>query len=101
MVLNDIFGNLEPGVAIESGAELLLIRNLIHEGKYGGVVCYSSGLGNISDNDIWGEEEERPFLCCLLFISCANMGAAALHKHAHIGQECCDHMCAITTWFAL
>ena len=53
MVLNDIFGNLEPGVAIESGAELLLIRNLIHEGKYGGVVCYSNAKGSVADNDIW------------------------------------------------
>ena len=55
MEYNDVFGNSEPGVAIESGAELLLMHNLIHEGKYGGIVCYSSGLGKVSENDIWGE----------------------------------------------
>jgi len=57
VVGNDIFGNTQAGVAVESGASPHIHGNWIHSGRASGVVYFEGGMGSLESNTVWGNEE--------------------------------------------
>ena len=49
-----MFGNSSTGVGVKEGADSLVRRNRIHDGKASGIFVYENGRGTFENNDVFG-----------------------------------------------
>jgi parallel beta-helix repeat protein len=51
-----VFGNSLAGVTVREGAEPVVRRNRIHDGKSVGIHVHDNGRGTFEDNDLRGNQ---------------------------------------------
>eukprot|EP00741_Cyanophora_paradoxa_P010026 tig00000157_g9712.t1 len=51
---NDVYGNVNAGIEIKTGADPVVKGNKVHDGKAGGIFVNENGRGTVEGNDVYG-----------------------------------------------